>query len=181
MKGLIFACALVLFSYCSSRELKVSKDSDYIDGEIRLKEDSLNLNAMNQKGMESGKDSIVLVQLVEDISINWNNQSYSIMEDELFSSVVAVFSKKQKRIIALISDTTISEAKACSIDRNLLVGDLAFLLINKIKKLPYFEVLGVQWDFLEDNCKYPFGLFDYINNYRNEVEKKVEFYLISKE
>ena len=177
MKGFASRFVIVLFLTCSSTELTCPKNSECVD--MKLNEDSVfNINVVNQKGM---MDSIVLVQLSNGIVFNWNNKSFCIVEDNLFSSVVTIFSQKQQSIVACILDTTKTPAKVCSLDRNLLVGDLTFLLIDKVKSLPYFKALGVQWDTFDTDCNYPFGLFDYINNYRDEVSNKVGSYLTLKE
>ena len=82
--------------------------------------------------------------------------------------------------IALISDTTETQAKACGVDRKLLVGDITLLLVNKVKRVPYLKVFGIQWDAYDVDCPYPLRMLDYINDYRSEVREKVKSYIISK-
>lgn len=171
MKVLISAFVILLFSSYSSLEFNNS---------------TLNERKANSEGklvnLKSVKSNVlsdmILVQLSNGTSLHWSNQSSKIIEDSLFREVSVSFPKKRMSLIALISDTTETQAKACGVDKNLLVGDISFLLIDKIKMVPYFKVLGVQWDTYDMDCPYPFGLLDYINSHRDEVRKKVKSYIL---
>ncbi len=134
----------------------------------------------NQHCEMNQEDSIILIKLFDNVSFYWDNSTSRIVEDKHFKQVFDEFSINQKRIAALITDTTKTSAKICGSDKvkdNLLLGDLAFLLIDKIKKLPYAYVFNMQFDVLAADCEYPVGLYYYINNNRYQVMKKVSAYL----
>jgi hypothetical protein len=128
---------------------------------------------------EDDTDSVLLIRLSDDISIHWNNKSQDIVNDALLSSIRASFTDIKQNLVDQILNTSVTPARICSTKRNLVVGDMAFLLIDKIKDVPFFQVFGIQCDFFERDCKYPYGMFDYMNNYREEAKSKLELYLTS--
>ncbi|MDJ1501235.1 hypothetical protein [Xanthocytophaga agilis] len=160
MKNILYTSVLALLLSCSSSSSDVSVDSVYV-------------HTRNQLKIVNG---VILIELPNGVSFNWDNDCSRIVEDSLYRSLVTTFSTKQHSTIRLILDSTITSARVCAFDKNLLVGDLAFLLIDKIKGIPYALVLNVQFDVFQADCYYPVGLFSYINKYRSEVYKKVELY-----
>lgn len=123
---------------------------------------------------------IVLVSLAKDIRFRWNNQTSFFVEDELFRSLVATFPRKQHRLVALILDTTATAAVACagtSESRRLVTGDLAFSLVLRIGRIPWYDVYQMQFDSFEYNCPFPSGQLNYITKNRTAVWRQTVNYL----
>lgn len=131
--------------------------------------------------MTDKTEQFITIQLSETIWIHWDNRSHRIASDSLLGFIAMNFSEMQQTITKQILDTTGTPAIACNANRNLVVGDIAFLLVDEVKRIPYFQVLGVQFDAFNFECSYPHGLFTYISEDREMVKRKVEFYLASKE
>ncbi|MDJ1481568.1 hypothetical protein QNI16_13800 [Cytophagaceae bacterium YF14B1] len=161
MKNILYTGILAVLLSCSSSSSDVLVDSVYV-------------HTRNQLKIVNG---VILIKLPNGVSFNWDNDCSRIVEDSLYRSLVTTFSTKQHSTIRLILDTTITSARVCTFDKNLLVGDLAFLVIDKIKGIHYALVFNVQFDVFQADCPYPFGLFSYINKYRSEAYTKVELYL----
>ncbi|MDJ1501210.1 hypothetical protein [Xanthocytophaga agilis] len=161
MKKILYTSMFALFMSCSSSRSDISTDS-------------VNVDTGYQVEIVNG---IILIELPNGVSFNWDNECSRIVDDSLYRSLITTFSTKQHSTIKLILDTTITPARVCPFDKNLLVGDLAFLLIDKIKGIPYLKALDVRFDSFQADCYYPVSLFAYINNSRHEVYKKVELYL----
>lgn len=121
-------------------------------------------------------DSIVFIKLDNGVSFNWNNNSYRIEEDSIFNKLKSTYSDYRDEIVQLISDTTITTAKVCDLDRNLLLGDLAYLIISKIDNISILDFIEITFDVFEYNCPYPIGYFYSIEEYRIELKNKIELY-----
>ena len=175
MNKLFFSFVLFLLCSCSLSRLNQPKsESDFnenIDGTL------INVDPMDK--IES-KDSIVLIRLSKDVSFNWNNQTFTIVEDALWNQLLLSYEDNCFGIAHQIVIMDETPAKACGIERNLVLGDLAFIVIDKVESLPYFEAYGVQWDALDATCRYPQGMLDYIKRYREEIRDKTQLYLKAK-
>jgi hypothetical protein len=91
--------------------------------------------------------------------------------------------EKLKFILAeKIKDPIKQGIKVCDQEAEIKKGDVAYLLLDKAlppnEGIPFYDLFQIQLDFYE--CKYPFGLFDYIDENRNMVSQKVMAYLRSK-
>jgi len=113
-------------------------------------------------------DSLVYIDLGENVIFQWNNNSSEILYDSLYQKIVDDFFYKQKYIITLILDTSITPAIICSYNKNLRVGDLVFLLLDNICDIPFFVIFKRQLDFSYD-CRYPLGLIETITFNRKLV------------
>lgn len=87
------------------------------------------------------------------------------------------FEKNESYFIAQINNLESTPAKACNKKARLVKGDIAFLLINQISRLPFLEITGVQCDVFRAGCPYPDGFFQTIDQKRGEIAVKVEGYL----
>lgn len=119
----------------------------------------------------------ILVNLSNEVSFKWSNVSHEIVEDKLFLKIKKQFSQHYLSIVEDISNTTLTKAIECTSHRQLPIGDLAFLLIDKINNIPYFSVLGTQLDAFTNGCEYPKSLFDYLKFNRLEAKSKLKVYL----
>jgi hypothetical protein len=121
--------------------------------------------------------SIVLIRFEKsDILFNWDNSKSQIVEDALFRKIVYRFKSNEAYLADQITNLTQTPAIACGKDK-LVIGDLAFLMINKIKHLPFFKITNVQCDSFETGCPYPNGYFDVIRKDRIRIKERVKHYL----
>jgi hypothetical protein len=102
------------------------------------------------------------------VIFNWDNSKSEIVNDVLYKKLVVRF-KNDK-----------SYAIACGKKEALVIGDLAFLLLDKIKGLPFFAVTGFQCDSFKPGCAYPVGYFEIIKAHRLEIAEKVKNYLLTR-
>lgn len=123
----------------------------------------------------------VYIVLSEHVKLFWDNKNSEIIKDSLYRMVKRNFGQYVKEITTQVSDTRITPAQSCGVERNLVMGDLAFLLIDDIVGIPYFSALGFQWDTFDTDCKYPLHMFGSLELYRPEIKSKLELYLNSSE
>lgn len=122
-------------------------------------------------------DSCVLIHFKDSLSLTWSNTSNTIKKDSLFDIVYKNFQKNESYLVAQINNLEPTMAAACNKKTRLLKGDIAFLVIDQIEKLPFFEITGVQCDFFYAGCPYADGFFQTIDQKRSEIAVKVERYL----
>ena len=77
-------------------------------------------------------------------------------------------------LIDRLADTTFTAAKDKCKNGNLKVGDIAFLTLNHILRLPISIVIKRQTDVFENGCQ-P-GVFEYIENNRVKFKEQVQEY-----
>lgn len=179
MKGIlaILATGILLLASCSSP----TSDAPAAGKPLRVKAAQPNVSSKRKslhRTME--REQVVLVSFANGISLHWDNHRHLLVADSLFDSAVATFPEKQPSFIALISDTTATSAKACDCaetDLPLVAGDVAFLLLNRIKQAAGMNVLGMQWDVFDTDCPYPCGMLSYVKENRREVREKIATYL----
>jgi hypothetical protein len=167
---IIMLFCLPFFCLCNKFEEEsklievVEKDSIYII-------DSL----IEDNNFKAVSDSIVLIK-IKDIILKWDNINYTFIKDDSFEALRKNFKNHRDDIVSMIPDTSNTYAKICSQNKNLLLGDIAFLLVDNIITLPYADIFNVQIDVFY-KCSYPLGLFSIINNNRVEVKERVKKYL----
>ncbi|RTQ48850.1 hypothetical protein EJV47_14725 [Hymenobacter gummosus] len=125
---------------------------------------------------------MVLVRLADGITLHWNNRRSGFVDDKLLRAAKANFPANQHRLVALILDTTATAAVACAGSRDshsLATGDVAFLLVLRVKRLPWYEVYGIQWDSFDYDCPYAEGMLSYVAANRATVWQKTANYLAS--
>ena len=121
-------------------------------------------------------DTFVLIKFDKNIMLNWDNKTGRIKEDSLFNKIISDFENNKYVLINKLADT--SETKAMTCHKNLVVGDLAFLIIDKVKQLPFFEITKVQCDHFTNECPYPEGYFEVIGRDRIKIKKEVSSLLL---
>jgi|GEM_PF-2860682 hypothetical protein len=145
---------------------------------IKSKDYTKKVYAMNVVGIKKIQTSdIINIKLHQGISFDWDNRTSQIVEDKQYFKIRTNFNKNKQQLADQIMDVSPTSATACKLTRNLYIGDLSFLLINKIKKLPNVIIIGVQLDAFEYGCPYPLGYFEAINNNRTSITKRVKDYL----
>lgn len=176
---IVLATSMLLLASCSSAA-----------SDAQVEEKSLLIKAA-QQGVPSkrkllpqalGQEQIVLVKFTNGSALHWDNHLHTIVSDSLYDAVVATCPEEQPSFIALLSDTTATSAKACNCteaDLPLVIGDVAFLVLHKLKRVAGMQVLGIQWDAFDTDCSYPCGMLSYVQANRKAVRKKVAAYLAS--
>ena len=133
-----------------------------IDLEKKLRE------LVNQKNafinLEYGQENIV-----------WNNKDNSFIHNYAYKSFVdkSIDNKTLTAVAEAISDTTDLGHKICSKTRNLRKGDIAFILLYESQYVEPAIDLRMQFDILDDDCKLPSGLLDYLENNRDQVKSVI--------
>ena len=69
-----------------------------------------------------------------------------------------------------ISDTTDLARDICSKKRNLRKGDLAFILLYDSNYIAPAHDLGMQFDAFDNDCRFPCGLLDFLEDNRELVK-----------
>lgn len=133
-----------------------------------------------QSSINQIENGDVLISLNDSISFHWDNQKYKFVEDSLWKLLENDYQNLEPVLIDLILDTNESQAKICSIERNLYKGDLSFLVLDKINNLPYIDIFHTQWDSFDVDCNYPGGMLWYINKNRSEIKQSVSNYLLTR-
>jgi hypothetical protein len=119
-------------------------------------------------------DSIIHITLKSGIEFNWTNKEKQIVEDTFYNYIKNNFKKLKGQITSQIVDTTKTSAIACNAE-NLLIGDIVFILLNKIVFMP--NVIDMQLDVFEKDCKFPVGYFNAINRDRVKIKERINEFL----
>ena len=176
--GLVQVLVSIMFVSCSSP--RSDSPSDQMDGvEMAINKDSSGTLGTTIQVAEV--DSVIEIKFPNGVSFHWNNRSYRIVDDSLYTSIDISSLAMQEELAKLITDSTKTHAAVCTLDRNLSIGELAFLLLNKAIGLPFFYILQTQLDVFDLGCPYPTWLFDVIDRDRSGVRERVERYLVTGE
>ena len=108
-------------------------------------------------------------------NIVWNNKDNSFIHNYAYKSFVdkSIGNKTLTALAEAISDTTDLGHKICSKTRNLRKGDIAFILLYESQYVEPAIDLRMQFDILDDDCKLPSGLLDYLENNRDQVKSVI--------
>ena len=108
-------------------------------------------------------------------NIVWNNKDNSFIHNYAYKSFVdkSIDNKTLTSVAEAISDTTDLGHKICSKTRNLRKGDIAFILLYESQYVEPAIDLRMQFDILDDDCKLPSGLLDYLENNRDQVKSVI--------
>jgi hypothetical protein len=137
-------------------------------------------NNKNSYQRNTQGDSSILIKFEKSkIAFNWSNAKSEIIEDELYRNTLKNFKSQRNNLISQITDKSPTLAITCGKKSNLVMGDLAFLLIDKVEHLPFFEIAHVQCDVFNADCQYPYGYFGAIENHRTDIQNNVRTYLSS--
>lgn len=118
------------------------------------------------------QDTITIV-FDSGIQLKWDVVKKQIVKDSYYKEILK--SKKKLEIIAnKISNTEDLKINVCSKKTaDLKKGDVAFIYLHENRKIYLFSCLKMQFDVMNENCKYPDELLDYIDKNRTKVQKQV--------
>lgn len=164
MKFCSFLTCIILFCSCSNGHSKFVKAKEPAIRSIKA----------------SKKESIILVSFSDkDVAFYWNISTGSIVEDSLFKKLKRIYKRKRDYLIDQVSDTTRTTASVChDLKRKLLMGDMAYLLLDKMENLPFFEITHIQCDVIENDCPSPVNCMDSGLD-RPAIQKRIRHYLRS--
>ncbi|WP_392564865.1 hypothetical protein RHO13_05775 [Orbus wheelerorum] len=139
------------------------------------KRDDTNKNQIhiNQEIVQPIKNDTILVKLDDDIILKWDVVSDQLIENENYINI-STDKNKIKTIVNSICNDEDLGIKVQTKKENLKKGDVAFLYLIRTRKIYLFSCLKVQFDVYDKNYKYAYGLLDYIEEYRLEVQNKVK-------
>lgn len=123
-------------------------------------------------------DTIKIV-LSEDIAVTWDSNDYFIVEDKLWITLQKDFPDRSAVLLDLISNTDQTQAETCGVDRNLMKGDMAFLILLKYYggDFPLAKILDSQCDYFSEDCPYPVGFFTVLDKGRINIQKRTKAFL----
>jgi len=116
---------------------------------------------------------VILIEVINDKYLNWDNCKYEIVKDKFWIELKKDYLLNKVKYIKLIEDTTNTDAYICGLRKNLVKGDIAFLIIDEVDNIPLFSVFDIQFDVFDNNCKYPNGLFSSLNKKRSFFKSKL--------
>ncbi len=180
----IFSCSKqtqdtkLIDSLNSELTSRINNLNDMIDSleneNFRLKHENFNLeNFYNQINRD-----VIFIEVINDKYLNWDNCKYEIVKDKFWIELKKDYLSNKVEYIELIEDTTNTDAYICGLRKNLVKGDIAFLIVDEVENIPYAYVFKTQWDVFYLNCKYPGGLFSSLNNNRYHFKSKLLEYLV---
>jgi hypothetical protein len=129
------------------------------------------------------KDALVkdpLIEISTKMLVHWDAEEERIRQDSLFMHLSRNFEDYKFELINSISDTSSTRVSACYKQNQIRKGDIAFMVLSEVRDIPLFKVFRVQFDVYDVNCRYPEGLFDYIEENR-ELVKNQTYEFLSKE
>lgn len=137
---------------------------------------SLNTNKDNTKNIVTESNGLIKVYFNNTRFILWNKINNKILED---SNYIFFLHDKSlhNNLIQSICDTNNLKVQVCFKEKELKKGDIAYIMLDRIYKIPLFNVFNRQFDAYNLNCEYPIDLFNYIENNRLEVKNKLMNYL----
>ena len=147
------ACSCFLFS-CAGKEQKEAGDvSIFQSGHEMIMKDSL-IN------LKFGQRDII-----------WNDYNNCFIENDDYKAFMdkKIDDRTLINVAESISDTTDLARDICSKKRNLRKGDLAFILLYDSKYIAPAHDLGMQFDVFDNDCRFPCGLLDYLEDNRELV------------
>ncbi|WP_299117591.1 hypothetical protein [uncultured Winogradskyella sp.] len=117
------------------------------------------------------------IYLTKEIVFTWDNEKYQIIENENFDNIKRNIVKYQPIIISNISNIEEIDVQVCGSESvKITSGIMAFLLLEKLKNIPWYKVFNMQFDTFILPCRIPSGLLEYISKNPNEVTRKLNAY-----
>ncbi|MBN4070951.1 hypothetical protein JYT72_00445 [Crocinitomix catalasitica] len=115
-----------------------------------------------QLGISVNPYDDVTITLSEHVLFKWSNLESGIVENNQWDSTKNYIESHQLETIKLIMDETVTRAFECAEDTSMTRGQLAFAAFDLVINVPYNEVFPIQLDAVEEGCRYPVGLFQFI-------------------
>lgn len=135
--------------------------------------EKINQNRQENNIEKAITNDTLTINIDKDIILKWNIKKSEFIKDSNFYKYL-----QNTEILKKISKNILSEndlnVKICTKNtQNLKTGDIAFLYLWKNQKLSLFKCLNIQFDVVNDDCKIPEYLLDYIEKNRKMVYNKV--------
>lgn len=124
-------------------------------------------------------DSLIKFSL-NTTPLTWDNKNYRFIHNSGYLLVKNNFNDYLLILIEELSNTEATSAVICSYQQTLKKGDISFLLLNDLGKLPIYDAFNMQFDVYLDGCQYPTGLIEWLNENRSKVKREARQYLIEK-
>ena len=118
------------------------------------------------------KQDTIKVEFENQFTLYWDCVNHKIIRDDNYYGILE--NKENVRAIGFfITDKKKVCNFVCSKKKSLKKGDVAYLFLSENGFVYEAKDLGEQFDVLYSDCRYPYGLLDYIEKNRNIVFKKV--------
>lgn len=165
MKNLILMCYMCLFligCHANNPAPELSNNGETITVD----------NTKNPK-------KILHIDFGDNIVLSWNSVADNFIIDQYHKDI-----KKDKKKIKILLDS-ITNNQLLNVatklkSTELKKGDIAFLYLIKLDNIYYSECLKIQFDVISENSSYPDSLLDYLENNRNQTQKKMQLCLHKK-
>lgn len=112
-------------------------------------------------------DSIYTITIADSICFNWNKFSGDVERDSAFELIKNNIQYFQQPLFQAFMDTTFTPFLYCNSDP-LRAGDLVFILLDDIKRIPLSVYTGVQFCVF-DSCFHFEGLLEALNTNRSQL------------
>ncbi len=158
---------LVVFLWACSGDTHTSRKTEDIEGE-------------RETDTVRPPSAAVLVERIGEIRQVANpvkSDSASLNRgDSLYREIVKLGEAAVPYLINKVSDNTKTTIRIPCRDSVLTQGAVAFMLLDEILDIPYFQVFEVQWDVFDLPCDfgYPMGLPEYISAHPQEASAKLK-------
>lgn len=119
----------------------------------------------------------IVVKLSEKIEFNWNNKTSRIKDDSLLKLIKDIWQGEKFDILNQINNNELTQGYICPSNKKLSKGGFAFLLLDELEEIPYFDLFQIQFDSYELDCKYPNGLLDFVERKPKIATSQLEKYL----
>ncbi len=120
--------------------------------------------------------------LHDSIKVEFDSLLRWWVNDSVMNVIDRNFDSYKESLVCLISDTSVISTCITCKKSTIRKGDLAFIILDKTRSIPYARLFRVQFDFISKECPVPIGILDYIEGNRNKVKEKLgEFYGVSVE
>jgi hypothetical protein len=119
-------------------------------------------------------EDIIVIKYNNGIILKWNVEKNQLIKDSNYDEILKN-KKKLQAMLSSISDNEDIGVKVCTKKTsNLKKGDIAFIFLYENQKIYLFSCLKLQFDVMNENCKYPDALLDYIEKNRQKVQEQVK-------
>lgn len=138
---------------------------------------TLTISACSYQEKPQELPEVVRVEITENIVLNWHNVKQQFIKDSLFGKSLEHFESEKSHLIYQILNTKEIEARVCSMEQDLVLGDMAFLFLDEIENIGYSQVFEWQFCLLIEGCRYPDGVLWYLSEHRTKAKVQIENFL----
>ncbi len=164
MKHLIFLILFITATLSCQKKITESKNTVELN--------HVSSNQFKNNALANTSDTIH-VNISKDIFLIWDKNQNALIKNQDYYNIL----KDRKEILMMtqfIANNDDLDISICSkTGGNLKKGDIAFIYLYENQKVPAFKCFNIQFDFIQNNCKMPEGLLNYIEKYRNNVVQKI--------